>query len=155
MSMQTAQLGYDPRPGIAVWKGTAIPPIENPLQRSPERWAIAQRVFWRGPPWAVLRNANSYLWHVLDGVFYEDIRFTLQDVERGLWIEALRAARPGLLSKGAYITWSLHFGLMQPLDRCDWPDTAHRRDLHPAAHYTRADFYRRQRRIRHLHQDCT
>ena len=142
-TISAAALGYDPRPDISVWNGTAIPPLENPLARTPQRWAIAGRVFWRGPQWAVLRNAAHYLWHVMDGVSSEEIRFTLQDVERGLWIQALKQARPGLLSKGAYIAWSLYFGLMQPLDACDWPDTAHRRDVRPTAHYTRADLYRR------------
>ena len=138
-----AQLGYDPRPDIARWKGTAIPPVKNPLQRTPERWAIAKRVFWRGPPWAVLRNASHYLWHVMDGLSYEELQFTLQDVERALWIQALREARPGYLSKGAYITWAIRFGLMRHTDQCDWPNTAHRRDLRPTANDTRADDYRR------------
>ena len=143
LGFSAASLGYDPHPDITVWNGTAIPPLKNPLVRTPERWVIAGRVFWRGPQWAVLRNAVHYLWHVMDGVSSEEIRFTLQDVERELWIQALKEARPGLLSRGAYIAWSLHFGLMQPLDTCDWPNTAHRRDVCPTAHYTRADLYRR------------
>ena len=142
-AFSAAALGYDPRPGVNVWKGTAIPPLGHPLPRTPERWAIAGRVFWRGPEWAILRNAVHYLWHVMDGVSHDELQFTLQDVERELWIQALQEARPGLLSKGAYIVWSLHFGLMQPLDPCDWPDTAHRRDFRPIAHCTRADLYRR------------
>ena len=138
-----ARLGYDPRPAVTVWRGTSIPPMGHPLARTPERWAIAQRVFWRGPPWAVLRNASHYLWHVMDGLSHDELQFTLRDLEPALWVQALREARPGLLSKGAYIAWSLHFGLMQPLDDCDWPDAAHRRDLRPTARYTRADYYRR------------
>ena len=142
-TISAASLGYDPCPDIIVWNGTAIPPLKNPLPRTPQRWAIAGRVFWRGPQWAVLRNATHYLWHVMDGVSYDEIQFTLQDVERELWIQALKEARPGLLSKGAYIAWSLYFDLMQPPATCDWPNTAHRRDVFPTAHYTRADLYRR------------
>ena len=140
-----AWLGYDPRPEVNAWRGTAIPPMGHALRRTPERWAIAGRVFWRGPPWAVLRNAVHYLWHVMDGVSQREIQFTLGDVQRELWIQSLREARPGLLSKGAYITWCLHFGLMQNHDICDWPDNAHRRDIRPTAHYNRQDLYRRAR----------
>ena len=137
------RLGYDPRPEVTVWKGTAIPPMGHALARTPERWAIAKRVFWRGPPWAALRNASHYLWHVMDGLSHDELLFTLGDLDRALWVQALRDARPGLLSKGAYIAWSLYFGLMQPLDDCGWPDNAHRRDFRPTARYTREDYYRR------------
>ena len=34
-------LVYDPHPELDNWRGTASPPIDHPLVRSPERWKIA------------------------------------------------------------------------------------------------------------------
>ncbi len=42
-------LVYDPHPELDNWRGTASPPIDHPLVRSPERWKIAGRVWWNGP----------------------------------------------------------------------------------------------------------
>lgn len=146
MGATPMKLGYDPRPNIAHWRGTPIPPVDNPLQQTPARIDIAARVWWNGPAWTVLRNASHYLWHVMDYGRDQDIRFTLKDVPSELWLEALNAARPGLLSKGAYTLWSLVFECINLEILKDWPTTAHRNDWRPLEHATREELYRRHAR---------
>ncbi|MDE2933044.1 MAG: hypothetical protein OXS47_04130 [Chloroflexota bacterium] len=141
-------LGYDPRPKLTHWKGTPIPPIDDPLAASPRRCEIAERVWWNGPAWTVLRNASTYLWHVMDYGFTEDIGFTLREVERTRWVRALEVARPGALSKGSYVLWSCYFGLMADDAICDWPAMAHRLDLKPLADDSRETMYKRHRTYR-------
>ncbi|MCY3768857.1 MAG: hypothetical protein OXG56_05765 [Gammaproteobacteria bacterium] len=141
-------LGYDPHPELDNWRGTASPPIDHPLVRSPERWKIAGRVWWNGPPWTVLRNASCYLWHVMDYGNTEDLRFTLRDLPPTLWIYALDQARPGVVSKGSYVLWSLVFERMALDDPCDWPDTAHALDCRMLAHDSRERMYERHRNYR-------
>ena len=80
----------------------------------------------------------------------EDIAFTLQDVPCSLWIRSLKDVRPGKLSKGTYVVWSLTFGLIAPGARCDWPDNAHLRNVRPLAQATREQLYERHRRGRTL-----
>ena len=126
-------LGYDPRPDLSLWRGTPIPPVCKPLRITPERAKIANRVWWNGPPWTVLRNRAYYLWHVMDHGISSDIRHALSDISPESWVWALGEAQPGLLSRGSFILWSLTFDLIREGDRCDWPDTAHRRDWRPLA----------------------
>ena len=141
------KLGYDPRVELNRWRGTPIPPVKNPLSRTPKRWEIANRVWWNGPPWTVLRNASHYLWQVMDYGTHEDIRHALRDVTEDSWLRALDEARPGLLSKGSYVLWSLVFGRMHLDDPpCDWPDSAHRSDVRPLAGESRERL--RQRHLR-------
>ena len=136
-------LGYDPRPGLGKWRGTPIPPVRDPLKASPERCAIAGRVWWNGPPWTVLRNASYYLWHVMDYGTDADVGFTRRDVPERLWRQALHDARPGLVSRGSYVLWSCVFGLMADDEICQWPDTAHLKDVRPTARDTREQMYQR------------
>ena len=137
-------LGYDPRPGLKAWRGTPIPPVARPLALTPRRAAIANRVWWNGPPWTVLRNAAHYLWHVMDYGRVEDVAHALRDVPRETWLWALDEAGPGLLSKGSYVLWSLHFGRMEPDGPpCPWPDAAHRLDCKPLRGASREDLLRR------------
>ncbi len=126
-----SHLGYDPRIELDRWKGTPIPPVHNPLQSTPDLWAIAGRVWWNGPPWTVLRNSSYFLWHVMDYGNTEDTRHTLKNVSEEVWIRALDDARPGLLSKGSYVFWSLAFDQMEVDEPCHWPDSAHRLDHRP------------------------
>ena len=142
----SAELGYDPHRELNCWRGTPIPAVQDPLAHSPTRWAIADHIWWNGPPWTVLRNASCYLWRVMDYGGTEDIRFTLHDVPASSWIRALQQARPGQLSKGSYVLWSLVFGLMQPGVRCDWPDTAHALDYRMLAKDSRERMFQRHRR---------
>ena len=134
-------LGYDPRPDLRRWKGTPIPPVDEPLVRTPARWRIAGRVWWHGPPWTVLRNADRYLWAVMDYGSVADVRHTLGDIGEAGWRRALVHARPGLLSKGSYVLWSLFFDTIDPGDPV--PDTAHLRDCRPLADQSRERLYAR------------
>ena len=141
-----ARLGYDPHPELTHWKGTPIPRLDDPLAVSPRRREIAERVWWNGPAWTVLRSASTYLWHVMDHGFTEDIGFTLGDVERARWTRALEVARPGRLSRGSFVLWSCYFGLMADDAICDWPQDAHIRDVRPLARDTREIMYLRAAR---------
>ena len=145
MTEASKLLGYDPRPDLTHWCGTPIPPVDAPLALTAERERIAGRVWFQGPPWTVLRNADHYLWSVMDYGATEDITFTLQDVPRSLWVKSLKDAHPGKLSKGAYVVWSLAFGLIALGTRSDWPDNAHMRDVRPLANTTREQLYERHR----------
>ena len=109
---------------------------------------IAGRVWFQGPPWTLLRNANHCLWSVMDYGAMEDIAFTLQDVPRSFWVNSLKDVRPSKLSKSAYVIWSLAFGLIAPGTRCDWPDNAHLHDVRPLAKATREQLHERHRRGR-------
>ena len=57
-------------------------------------------------------------------------------------------ARPGKLSKGSYVIWSLAFGLITPGTRCDWPDNAHLHDVRPLAKTMREQLHERHCRGR-------
>lgn len=148
MPKASEPLGYDPRPDLTHWCGTPIPPVDAPLALTADRERIAGRVWFQGPSWTVLRNVNHYLWSVMDYGATEDIACTLQDVPLSLWIKSLKDARPGKLSRGAYVVWSLAFGLIAPGTGCDWPDNAHLRDVRPLANATREQLYERHRRGR-------
>ena len=148
MPKASEPLGYDPRPDLTHWCGTPIPPVDAPLALTADRERIAGRVWFQGPSWTVLRNVNHYLWSVMDYGATEDIACTLQDIPRSLWIKSLKDARPGKLSRGAYVVWSLAFGLIAPGTGCDWPDNAHLRDVRPLANATREQLYERHRRGR-------
>ena len=132
-----ANFGYDPRPDIERWRGTPIPPVSNPLARTPDRWRIAEWVWWNGPPWTVLRNASYFLWHVMDYATDADRHLMMADVPPEVWLRALEDARPGQLSKGAYCLFSRLLDRMGPAEICDWPDDAHLRDIRPLAGETR------------------
>ncbi len=138
------KLGYDPRPNLRQWRGTPIPPVDAPLARTPERWQTAGRVWWHGPPWTVLRNGDCYLWAVMDHGWPEDVRHALADVPEARWRRALAHARPGLVSKGSYVLWSLYFDALDPGDPLAWwPDAAHLRDRRPLAGQSRERMYTR------------
>ena len=137
------QLGYHPRPELAFWLGTPIPPVSHPLQTTPHRWAIARRIWWHGPPWTVLRNGSYYLWHVWDYGLDDDIDFARQDIPIERWRRALDDARPGLVSRSAYVLWSIVLGRMSDNRECDWPRTAHIRDCKPLSGQDRETMYRR------------
>ena len=136
-------LGYDPRPELRQWKGTPIPPVDAPLSRTPARWAVAEWVWWNGPPWTVLRNGSQFLWSVMDHALPGHLRLMLREVPEERWRRALAEATPGRLSKGSYVYWSLAFDCMDLDAPCDWPDDAHVRDYRPLANESRARLYAR------------
>ena len=140
-------LGYDPHPEAVRWRGTPTPPIDEPLAKTAKRWEIAGRVWWNGPPWTVLRNGSQYLWHVMDYGRDGDIEHTLRDLPPSLWTRALDRARPGLLSKGSYVLWSLAFDRVSLGWQCDWPDGAHALDCRMLSGECRERLLERQRRV--------
>ena len=75
---------------------------------------MCEEVWWRGPPWTILRNGPQFVRQVMDFGGDEVHR---QDAGRcsapEIWRLALTEARPGELSRGAKTLWSLRFGLMQ------------------------------------------
>lgn len=145
-----ADLGYDPRPDLKRWRGTPIPPVDRPLAITPERQRIAERVWWNGPAWTVLRSAPRYLWHVMDYGTDRDIAYTRRDVARDLWCHSLRTARPGQVSRGSWILWSIAYGLIATNDefiaacRRDWSETAHKRDWRMLSGAPRETLYAHQ-----------
>ncbi len=126
-----------------MWRGTFIPNVANPLRATPARRAIALRVWWRGPPWTVLRNSSRYLWQVWDYASDADIDFTLDDVPTRRWLQALDEARPGRVSCGSYVLWSYVFGRISGEEICDWPRDAHHKDWRPTARDSRETLYAR------------
>ena len=91
-----------------------------------------------------------YLWHVMDYGSDEDIAYTRRDLETSVWLRALDEARPGLLSKGSYVLWSLVYDRIALGTICDWPDTAHRLDYRMLAYESRERLYERHRQRRNL-----
>ena len=140
-------LGYDPHPEAVRWHGTPIPPIHEPLAKTAMRWETASRVWWNGAPWTVLRNASQYLWQVMDYGRDGDIDHTLRDLPPASWMRALDRARPGLLSKGSYVLWSLVFGRRPTGWRCGWPDAAHALDCRMLSRDSRERLRQRQQRV--------
>ena len=137
-------LGYDPHPELRTWQGTPIPQIDMPLAATPERLAIANNgCWWHGPPWTILRNGPQFVRQIVDFAGDDAIAFILKDIPGEVWREALVKATPGSMSKGAYILWSLRFGLMDALADCDWADNAHIKDVRPLRTATREQLYAR------------
>ena len=127
------QLNYDTRPELSRWQGTSIPPVANPIAETPERCRIAERAWWHGPPWTVLRNCGQFVRSVMDYADAPDARLMLADLGEERWRAALREARPRTMSRKSYVWWSLKLGLMQPGARCDWPYDGHANDSQPLA----------------------
>ena len=140
-------LGYDPRPEERRWRGTVIPPAHLALAATPERGRISGEVWWRGPPWTILRNGPQFLRQVMDFGSDEAIRRMLVDVPRRIWKMALTEAHPGQLSRGSKVLWSTRFGLLKPGELPKgWPDDAHVKDVRPLAGHTRKQLLERHAR---------
>ena len=133
------------RPEVSVWRGTPVPPVCMPLDPTPERVKIAEAVWWNGPAWTILRNGPQFVRQVLDFGHDDEVAFIEADVERPIWVTAIREARAGQMSRGAWILWSIRLGLAGAGVQCDWPRTAHIRDIRPLANATREDLYERHR----------
>lgn len=136
------ELGYDPKPEVKDWRNTPIPRVLHPLKMTKARERIADRVWCNGPPWTVLRNAYVYLFHVADIANDADLKFTRKDVPDELWRGAIKIAKPGDLSAGAYVLEGLRLGIFKPPFLCTWPAKAHFRDVRPMANASRELLYR-------------
>lgn len=122
MNDQSA-LGYDPRPTQRVWHGTPIPSVLKPLPATPELVEIAERMWWNGDPWTILRNRNAFLRHACDHATDEDVEYLWRAVERDDWESMLRTTRPGQMSMRSYKFWMWRTGLLN--DRLSLPQEWH------------------------------
>lgn len=132
----------------STWHGTPIPRVDDPINPTPELEAIASRIWWHGPPAMALRNANAFLWQIMDYANDEDIDTALRAIERKRWLRAINEAPPRHVSRGAVILWRLRFGLPTEHIRQTWPRHTHRNDIKPLANESRERLYERHR-IRH------
>ena len=133
-----ATLGYDPQPTLRSWCGNPLPQVDAPLALTPRRRRVAERVYWQGPAWHILRNGVGFLLLVMDHASLEDARFVYRDVDAALWHRALDAAVPGRVSRGAYCLWSHVFGRDPEATALDWSGCRHLGDLRPRADRDRA-----------------
>ena len=124
-------LGYDPHPDERTWHGTPIPPVLDPLPATPELVDIANRMWWNGDPWTILRNRHEFLRHATDHATDKDCGHLWLTVPRADWVAMLRATRPGAMSMRSYKYWMWRAGLLG--DRLalprEWHEPRHIRDL--------------------------
>ena len=71
--MNEETLGYDPNPDVRSWHGTPIPPVDDPVIATDTLRAIAERIWWNGPPWTVLRNSVRFIQHAIGHATDDDI----------------------------------------------------------------------------------
>ena len=131
-------LGYDPKPDVRAWRGSPIPPVDDPIAATDRLRAIARRMWWHGPAWTVLRNSARFIRHAIDHATDDDLGFLFDHIDHERWRRALRLATPGTMSRSRYVLWSTTLGLMTPGDTCDWPRTGHRNDFRPEQSRERA-----------------
>ena len=124
-------LGYDPRPDVALVDGNWQPPAYFPLLATRWRIETASYVWWRGPPWALLRNASFFLWRVWDHGTPGDLERAVNDVPAPDWRRAIDDAVPGEVSRGTVSLWARRFGVIGDGDHVAWPDEAHLHDQRP------------------------
>ena len=121
------ELGYDPRPDLADWNGSPLPPIRDPLRLTDLRHEVA-RCSWRwGPPELALRNSAAFLYEAIDRAPCKLHIQLLDEVPLTFWRKAWETARKGEVSRGGYILTALRLGL-DPSRAYEWPTNAHRLD---------------------------
>ena len=99
-----------------------------------------------------LGRSLSRIVTVLDGFEKAGIAFIaikenirVEGNTREVWVAALSEARPGRMSRQAFILWSIRLGLKRIDFVCEWPRDAHIRDIRPLASATREQLYERHR----------
>ena len=149
------RLGYDPRPEVTVWDGQAIPGVANPLPASADLRRIAHNMLPDTEPWIVLRNATFFLCHVMDYATGDDLQYVRENVVEELWLQALEEAKPGMISRGSYVRWSIALGRATiPYSPQDWPDDAHPLDVRPQRNMSREELYRHHGELHAERQRC-
>ena len=133
------------RGGPAVWNGTPIPEIDDPIESTPALEGIARRIWWHGPPAVALRNANAFIWQVIDYADDDDVETAYEEIERARWVRAIEAARPGRVSRRAVLLWRVVLSLPTEEVRRTWPRDRHRNDIKVFANETRERMYERHR----------
>ena len=63
--------GYDPGPDVTHWQGPPIPKVCDPLPGNPELVYIAERTWFNGDPWTILRNRYKFILNALDNGWEE------------------------------------------------------------------------------------
>lgn len=124
-------LGYDPRANVNSWRGTPIPPCDNPLAATPELVEIAKKMWWNGDPWTILRNRKAYLAHAMDWTTHEEFLYLWNNVSREDWVEMLLGLRPGQVSARSYRLCMKQAGLLPigtQIDR-EWTQNLHVKDM--------------------------
>ena len=123
-------LGYDPRIDQHDWRGTPIPRVNNPLPATPELVEIADKMWWNGDPWTILRNRVVFLRHALDYALEEDCEFLWRTIPREDWVHMLTTARPGQVSMRSWKYWSWRAGLLDGRLRipAEWYQSLHIKD---------------------------
>lgn len=129
----------------SLWKGTPVPEIDDPIDPTPALEAIAARIWWHGPPAIALRNANAFVWQVIDYADDIDVDTAYREIGRKRWTRAIRAARPGQVSRGAVLLWRTLLGLPTEDVRRTWPRDRHRNDIKVFANEPRERMYERHR----------
>ncbi|MCY4209594.1 MAG: hypothetical protein OXD47_12470 [Gammaproteobacteria bacterium] len=99
------ELGYDPKPDIHHWHNTPIPTVNHPLPATPELIRIADRMWWNGDPWTILRNRYKYIQHALDNAAHEDLLYLWSSLPKKDWVIALKDALPGQVSTRSWRLW--------------------------------------------------
>lgn len=147
MNKTAADLGYDPRPHVRDWRGTPIPSVDRPLPASGGLEAVAERMWWNGPPWTILRNGPSFLRHVMDHGRPDDVATCERVVPAELWTQTLLEAKPGSMSRTAHRWFCVKRGLFRIRDLPAWP-RSHLFDHRGRANEDRMRMYERITRAR-------
>ena len=142
MEVPTRTLGYDPKPSVMRWRGSPLPPVSDPVAWTSERQRIAERVFWQGPSWGILRNGVAFIHQIMEHGWLEDAAYAHRNLPRALWTKALDAATPKKVSRRSFWFWSHVFGRDPDASPHDWADSRHIGDALPRGRLTRV-----QRRI--------
>lgn len=123
-------LGYDPKPEVSTWKGTPIPPVQNPIPTTPELERIARYMWWNGDPWTILRNRRKFLAHSMDWATDDDFHFLWKTFPRDEWVTVLQSLRPGEVSSRSYLLCMLVSGLLPPGSPIpsEWREVRHIKD---------------------------
>ena len=131
----------------ALWKGTPIPDVDDPIEATPLLEGIADRIWWHGPPSIALRNSNAFVWQVIDYANDDDVEAAYEAIGRTRWVRAIEAARPGRVSRGSVLLWRAVLGLPTEEVRRTWPRGRHRNDVKMLDNESRERMYERHRRV--------
>ena len=129
-------LGYDPRPDLTDWRGSPLPPIDDPLPLTNLRLEVARRCWRWGPPELALRNAAAFLYEATDYAPAHLHRRLLKEVPLRHWRTAWSKARKGEISRGGYILVAVKLGL-DPSPAYAWTTNAHRLDWRMATRHAK------------------
>ena len=139
--MHARSLGYDPRPEARDWRGTPIPPVKDPLTANATLVEMAERIWWNGPAWTILRNSGRFLRHAMDHATESDLAYREEHVATDRWRQALQEATPGTMSRSRYRLWCLWLGIDEQVPASEWHWKGHLNDSRPNDNRERA--YRR------------